>query len=236
MNIPDGHPYIDIYCLGCGAIHRVPQYCGNRFCPLCSAGKLHRIRTRLNSFYDILPTPPGQTMKMVTLTLKDRPVLHDMVSDLMKYWKYLQRRKWWRNLVSGGAYVLEVTRPSQNWHAHLHILVHAKYIDVYELSPIWHKITGDSFIVYVNDVYSNPTWYLTKYLTKAHGDPNLKRHLQFMSDALKNRRMFQPFGAWFKAMPKYLKKPVLCPFCNGHEYISEFDIKKEFRSINEARK
>jgi hypothetical protein len=139
----------------------------------------------------------------VTLTLahRDQP-LEDSLQQLGKYFSRLRRSKFWTAAVDGGAAFLEVkrSRSGRAWHPHLHIVVEGKYLHQGTLKAIWHKITGDSFIVDVRAVSDRDQMirYVTKYVSKPLDNSVFADHETTVQAirAMHGKRTCTTFGTW----------------------------------------
>jgi hypothetical protein len=73
-----------------------------------------------------------------------------------------------------GVGIVEVTRGQNgtHWHAHLHILAYADYMNQRDLSHLWSRITHGSHIVDIRQVRGSAhvTDYVTSYVTKPPDD------------------------------------------------------------------
>lgn len=148
------------------------DHCGNRICPACQkayAGKLARRLVQL--FQHSRRNPP----LFITLTLRPSAApLADTISHLKAFFRRLRTTPLWKASVRYGAAVIEVTRGRKNthWHAHLHIIAWADYLDSRKLSALWRKVTHGSFIVDVRRVRTSDDVanYVAGYLTKPPDD------------------------------------------------------------------
>lgn len=205
-----GHLFISISCTECGKRLNVPVFCGNRFCEICSTFRRSRVRERLQFLVKNVTLKPGQHFKMITLTIRNEKKLPQMLKRLQKSFKKLRSRAWWKNHVTGGAHVFEVTGTPGNWHVHIHAVVAAYYMPFAVLLALWQKLSTGRGVFIQNIPPSTITNYLTKYLSKAGVTANLENTV---SEALKGYRLFQPWGDWFAISNQFKKKPSKCPDC-----------------------
>jgi hypothetical protein len=103
---------------------------------------------------------------------------------------------------TGGAAVLEVKRSKdgRRWHPHLHILSAGSYLDKHDLSRMWHKATGDSFIVDIAALRDQKDLchYLSKYVAKGTS-PTVWENADTAQEwlaASAGVRMALTFGTW----------------------------------------
>ena len=206
------HNFISITCGSCGKRLNVPVYCGNRFCQICSSHRRSRVRERLQFLVKNVKLKSGQHFKMITLTIRNEKNLSKMLKRLQKSFKKLRSRAWWKNHVSGGAHVFEITGTPGNWHVHVHAVVAAYYIPFDILLNLWMKLsTGRG--VYVQNIPPKAVVnYLTKYLSKAGVSVNLE---ETVSDSLKGYRLFQPFGEWYAISNTFVKQKSKCSNCGA---------------------
>jgi hypothetical protein len=134
---------------------------------------------------------------------------------LIDSFRKLRQRKYWKNAVDGGAYVVEITKGWKGWHVHIHALIVSYYIPSNVLSDLWYQCSP-GFIVKIKLVKHNHcAGYLTKYLSK--GAVPMEEQ-EVASASLKGSRLFQPFGSWqgiYNSLPK--PKPV-CPVCGKRDF------------------
>lgn len=148
-------------------------------------------------------------LRFVTLTLRHQDVpLGQQIDRLLACFKLLRAPDNLGPKMLGGVWFLEVKLDAQGklWHPHLHVIVEGDFIDRVELGKRWHGVTGDSFIVHIDQIddVRKRASYVTKYSTKPlhAGVVKVPEKLdEFMKD-LKGRRLYQCFGSWAKAQPK----------------------------------
>lgn len=146
----------------------------------------------------------------IILTCKNQDTLTPMLRHLVQSFRKLRNRKAWRRYVSGGAFVLEITGGPGDWHGHLHIVAQCLFFPQHLLLEKWRAVAG------IAGAFIKPVGrqaiarYLSKYITKPSDSD---QYVQEINDSLRNIRMFQPFGSWFKLLKKYTPKRFPCPRC-----------------------
>lgn len=198
------HPYTRIICESCGVVHTIPIYCGNRFCPVCQGARLARVRDRLNWLVDRAKATDTRGFRHLTLTIVSQSNLPQMIDKLIRSFKKLRSTRLWKDNVAGGSYVVEVTRSTAGWHAHLHIIIQSGFLPWTPLRNQWLKISGSPGCYIQRLPASAITTYLTKYLTKPDLDAD---DAASANAAMKNIRLFNPFGSWF-AISRAYKRPL----------------------------
>lgn len=212
------HPYskyCTITCCGCGTEIIVPVYCGNRFCPECNVARQVKIRQKLDLFCSSREITKGVTFKFLTLTIKSQPDLKPMVDLLLKSFRKLRQRKLWKNKVFGGAFVIEMTLSDGSWHPHIHAVIEGHYIPYKKLLEDWTAITGDTGVFIQMIPVLAITRYLTKYITKTSLDEAAQIEA---SEALKGKRLFQPFGSWHSGFGNLDLPKTLCRKCGQYSW------------------
>jgi hypothetical protein len=75
------------------------------------------------------------------------------------YWLYshfrtLRRRKEFRRAVPGGIWFFQIKKSSRSndWHPHLHCLIHGRFLPHRHLKHMWHSITFGSTIVDIRPI------------------------------------------------------------------------------------
>ena len=124
--------------------------CKLRWCPICRDVSRMIVTTAVEGWLKLQAYP-----KMLTFTLKhsDDP-LDDQITRLYKCFAKLRQRAFFKRLVTGGVWFfqLKYNHQDEQWHPHIHCLVAGLYIPQGELKTLWHKITGDSYVVDVRPV------------------------------------------------------------------------------------
>jgi hypothetical protein len=173
------------------------DYCKDRWCVPCQVARAHTIRR------NIAPLLKGSPTRFLTLTIKSNSdCLKDRIDYLLRCYKTLRKQGIWTANVTGGASVVEVTRNAESghYHVHLHALLKGNYIPKRTLQSVWHRITGDSYIIDLQMIRDDKqaAGYLAKYVAKPI-------HKSILADpdalveaiiALKGRRLITTLGDW----------------------------------------
>lgn len=170
----------------------IVEQCHNRACPECARIKAkkhqHHITERLKTW---------RSPKLITLTLAPRnEPLRDTITRIIRAFNRLRQRAVWKQLVSGGIYVVEITRhpKREHWHVHIHALIDAKFLDQRWLSEQWHSITGDSYIVDIRRADQGAPKYISKYVQK-HSEQALEEWEMWpFYEELRGKRLIGAFG------------------------------------------
>ena len=192
------------------------ESCKLRICPVCRRVIQRRSARRVLDFMDARPALKWQ---FHTFTLKHaKNDLTNQLDRLVRCFRRLRQRKLWRDSVSTGYAVIEVTfhpagslsqsgriREESEWHPHLHVLAATEFIDWSALRKLWFAVTGDSDNIDCQLVESSThaAHYVAKYIGKP---PNLhlraepSRAAEYYQ-ALQHRRLLMPFGATSKHKP-----------------------------------
>lgn len=211
------HPFKTILCTSCLEGIRVPVYCGDRFCPDCGRRRRGRVATRLKMMIAGAEHPSHYRLKMITLTIPNSQSPQAGCALLVKAFRRLRSRGVWRNAVSGGAFVLEITGRPGRWHCHLHMLVYARYIPVRHLSRWWNQVSPGKIVDIRLVSGDKAVSYLTKYLAKSSVPDNLRADV---AAALRGYRLFQPFGNWFSILCPNIRVPYPCPSCGATSWLA----------------
>jgi hypothetical protein len=196
-----------------GQIYLRGECCKLRICPACRRRIQWKARSRV---LDFLNQHDDLKWQFHTFTMKHRPdPLPQQLDRLVKCFRRLRQRKHWKQTVSMGYAVLEVTfhpagtyspngrrRTYDEWHPHLHAVVATNWINYGWLHKAWKQITGDSTNIDCEKVRNNEkaAYYVGKYIGKPP-DLNLQGNLERMTEyyrSLQGRRMLMPFGATAK--------------------------------------
>jgi hypothetical protein len=214
------HNFLRIFCGECGTSVDVPVYCGDRFCPTCSKPRSARIYDRINFLIKNTKLGPHERYRFLTLTVESQPDLKKMIKFVLKSFRRLRQRAYWRNQVSGGCFVIEVKYGKYGWHVHLHAIVVSKYMPQKILLAHWRKIAGRAGVHIMGIKSSAVIGYISKYMTKPSVLPE---KLPEVNAAMKGLRLFSPFGTWYNMNKLYIRRVCGCPEC-GVSHWTVWDI------------
>jgi hypothetical protein len=106
--------------------------------------------------------------------------MHIQVASLKRDFRKLRQRKIWKDHVVGCAFAIHLVDDDQpdRWHPHLHVVastippVAGAFRDL-PLGDHWHEITGDSFVVKVQEVRNveDEPWRLCNYIFRPVFEP-----------------------------------------------------------------
>lgn len=215
-SIPLAHSFTTFVCCHCGRTLTIPIQCGDRFCRVCSQRRSARIRARLADLHHHVKLKRGFTFKFMTLTIPSGPDLQTQFDLIVKSFRRLRQRKYWRTRVDGGGYVVEVTIGKHGlWHVHIHAIVYSSYLPVRQLSANW-SMCSPGQIVHISMI-SGPqvARYVSKYVSKSLA---LERRTGYASRVLKGNRLFQPFGSFQNAMQSTKREGHPCDNCGRSEW------------------
>jgi len=212
---PD-HEWTTIACSHCGDDFKVPIYCGDRFCPICSPRRLGRTRRRLDWLAKNADVPFGMGFKMLTLTIRSEGDLHKMVRSLLKSFRRMRQRAFWKNNVDGGAFVVEIKRGAYGWHAHIHCVIVSHYMSFDTIKKLWQKVSTGHGVDIRARTSSESIHYMCKYMAKPPLD---EETLRLVNGALKGTRLFSPFGSWYSLNATYEQIKPCCQKCGSQGFI-----------------
>ncbi len=191
-------------CSECdGQAARRGTTCKARLCPWCAQVRGESIARRLVPVVSKFDNPV-----LVTLTIKNGHDLAERNEHIRLSYRKLSMRKAWKSAFAGGFGFQETTyNPASGWHVHMHLLLDGSMPQA-ELSRLWHRCTGDSFIVDIRRVgkgddtvkLEHACYEASKYackLSDINGSPELVG--QYL-DAFHGRRMMWSFGHCFGLM------------------------------------
>lgn len=169
--------------------------CHHRMCPYCARTRSRRVAEQLLEILHRLEHP-----RVMILTVKsvDRP-LGDQLRMLRRCFAALRRRKYWKDLVTGGAYTLEITLNKKTglWHPHVHIIYDGKYFPQPILRKMWHDVTGSAAVVWLEKLrdFKGAARELTKYIGAPQRVADFTPvQIRNYADAVTGSRMLQTFG------------------------------------------
>lgn len=210
------HLFVKMSCSGCGETFNVPVYCGNRFCPVCSIRRNNRVRKRLGFLSDHCDRPRKHWFKHLTLTISNQPNLEGMVTEIVKSFRKLRNRQYWKNNVDGGAYVIEIKGSPGNWHVHIHAIIMSRYMPFDRLLQLWMKVSSGRGVYIQRVPASAVVNYLSKYLTKPDVSDLV---LCDINEEMASKRLFSPFGSWHSLSREYVAPVHLCSRCGYDKYM-----------------
>lgn len=229
MNHPTAdHDFARFFCTSCGTSFDAPVNCGNRFCSVCTVRRRASVRSKLNHIVASTPSLEGYDIKFLTLTIPNQIDLHDGTVLLVRSFRKLRQRAWWKQRVAGGCFVIEVCGTPHRWHIHLHAIIHARYLPHRKLSQLWHRCSPGKIVFITRIPLKAVVAYVTKYITKSA----MPMDQQLLASAdLKGMRLFQPFGTWHSfclAAPKFHFE---CPSCHATHFLHDSVIRKTFNEM-----
>lgn len=163
-------------------------------------------------------------MKFVTLTVPNTATIEEGLDHCVSGFRRLRNRRWWKELVKGGVFVVEVTQRPTGYHVHLHIVLQGRFMDMRRLSSEWAKCSPGKVVNVRRIKNSQIINYLTKYLTKSEGGIDLMIEA---GRALKGKRLFQPFGSWHAINAIVPKVTFNCPDCGESTWQLDFLLESE---------
>jgi len=223
---------------GCGSTVLVKHRCNSKWCLSCFNDWYYETRRRLFRVVNRMADNRGRSPKTIVLTLPNVPFggLKAGLSNLKKCFAMLQRRKIWRDNVSGGVAGLGLTinDKTKTWHIHLHVLVESRYICRSRLSDVWSKITGGAWNVSIQKV-TNKEGIVREIIKGTKGDMRQLREAFAVDSllfdeavlALHNRKWVWPFGNVIKdfGVEDDLSHAV-CPHCESPFVFSEWSVSR----------
>lgn len=162
----------------------------------------------------------GNRWRHIVLTIPSTDDPKTMAQDLLRSFRRLRQRVWWKRQVHGGFFVVEVTRNKGAWHAHLHIAVYSKFLYASALGGLWRRVSSGC----VTKIKLAPGGVLIRYLTGYMCKSDLPEEDQkTASHALKSLRLFGAFGEINKLAVQIKIPPFICSDCGSQGWIHERD-------------
>lgn len=129
--------------------------CNHKLCNVCNAMRSRVVRRKYHGFFEKNPDLLKQyTPLHLTLT-----VPHDLdgwdgsefyAKRLKDAYQKMRLQKWWKEMVWGGEYGMEITRNDSGWHIHLHSLIlvprhiyRSRNILYSKIMLSWNRLTSD---------------------------------------------------------------------------------------------
>lgn len=176
-----------------------PGRCRDRLCPTCAIFRAGSLRSRLNKLLH-----RANAIRFVTLTMA--PVSSDLaacVDALHAAMRALRASPEWKAHVTGGVFVVEVTRgfDGGHWHVHAHLLIDGVYFPHSDLHQAWCRATGAQSRVEIKAVHDRnaAAGYVTKYLAKGTGvEAWTADQICEFALGMHRRRTVGTFGKWHR--------------------------------------
>ena len=175
----------------------VSDTCRDRWCLPCGQARARSIAA------NITERMSRDRFRFITLTLKSTDqTLEHLLDKLATSFQKLRQVNPWKKLCKGGVAFTEVKHHDDpdRWNVHLHVVVEGAYVPKHDLMKVWHRITGDSYMIDIKLIRhaSEVAQYVAKYASKP-----LDKTVTCDTDALRTaivalhgRRLISTFGTW----------------------------------------
>jgi hypothetical protein len=169
--------------------------CKHRLCPFCAAARSAHIAAQVRAAMITYARP-----RTIVLTQKStQEPLATQLRKLRTRFHKLRSLAYWKNKVTAGVYVIEVTRNETTglWHPHMHIIYAGGYLPFQELKTQWQKVCGDSDVVSISEVNdkTKAAYELAKYVGKPAAVAEWPdRSITEYADAIHHTRLLGSFG------------------------------------------
>lgn len=212
------HRMVALRCGSCGNIKIIRLKCSDRTCSECRKRIYFKLLRGWTELVRNMKNP-----KLLTLTLVNKQyLLRNDITFIRKSLNKLLRRKYYKERIKGGLYVIEIINKGRGWNIHIHALIESAFIKQNKISQDWLDITRNSFIVDIRDAYTPVSGlrYILKYLTKT---PQIGNNADVYNRALKYSRLIQTFGNLYGNAPD--KMVLACEQCGSSCWITEHTVK-----------
>lgn len=202
------NPWVE-RCARTGKVRVVSPACKVRFCPRCARLHARRTKARLSTWAENVATDHANRLRLITLTVQSTNAeLKHQLEHLYASYRKLRQRSLWKKATTSAIAVLQVTfnKETQQWHPHLHVMQHGRFIDYRKLSEAWRRVTHGSSIVDIRQV-RNPDRaadYVARYVSRPlDDDPEMpsSRLVEYVL-ATKGRRLLIASGDAPLVMPE----------------------------------
>jgi len=212
------HSYRRLICSKCGQIHDVPLFCGDRFCPVCSAPRRARFRRRVQYIVGHIKNRDGYRWRFITLTIPNVANPSEGLNAVFASFRKLRQRKAWKARVFGGVAGAEVTYNGTAYHVHLHAIVFSRWFPQTDLCKLWRSVSAGKIVDIRIIPPRDAAAYFTKYVTKTSLPADCRK---LVSDAFRSRRLYTAFGACHSiVVPRsFLQSVYECRKCGNSEWI-----------------
>ena len=186
-----GLMYSKAVCPKCEQPYIGRRRCESRICESCAKKHAARIRRRQLGVIKSLKRQNGKRLMHLVLTKKSNPFRPNETDDVrwLNKWTRKLVNELWSNKSGCGAFsVFEIGKHN---NLHIHLLVYGYYIPQQQISDLWRKLTGDSFVVHIQALH-NPQQgvnYLLKYITKPYSNDDPKTKASYLNLIMGIRRI-----------------------------------------------
>jgi hypothetical protein len=227
------HRSIRLYCGSTGHIKDLKLKCSDRTCDECRKRTYFRLFKGWFKLAEEMKNPKLLTLTTVNVAELTKEHLRFIRSSFVR----LMRRKYYKDRILGGLYVVELKNIGKGWNIHLHALIETisgmdGFLLQRKISDDWLEITRHSKIVDIRQAESGKRslGYILKYLTKT---PEINGESVVYNIALKGTRLIQTFGKLYsKRKPE--KKKMACAECGCDWWMTDRMV-WEFDIIEKAR-
>lgn len=199
------------------------NFCGNRFCPQCSANKSREDALQLATMIDYLKQEYGYEFIFLTLTAPNIPAYkaQEELKEYSKSFERLFKTKKVKTAIKGYVRKLEMTYNSvrNDYHPHYHVLLavrksyftqSSQYISQKEWLRLWANAKKDPTIKSVDirkfkakdDLYK-AIFEISKYISKDSDYMYSKDVFKVFYKSLKGKRMLSYSGCFKDAVKLY---------------------------------
>lgn len=169
----------------------------------------------MTAIFSALHLREGESVKFLTLTVPNISDPSEMLDSLIAGFRRLRQRRWFRAKCRGGLTFVEVTGKPGDWHVHLHAIIVSRYLPVWRIARDWSFVSPGKIVHITRIPPRVAAGYVTKYSLKTvlPLDDQLA-----VSDALKGRRLFQPFGDLSSISSSIRVPPAVCSVCEHNAW------------------
>ncbi len=149
------------------------NHCNNRQCPECANRRARQASKVVAARVARYKWPTFLTL--TTTPRRDLP-LREQIRTIVTAFNRLRRHAVWQQSVSGGIWVLEITRHPHrtHYHVHIHALMDSKFVDWEWLRERWTTINGQPSGVHIRRAQERDSKYLGKYMGKGFAGISLE--------------------------------------------------------------
>jgi hypothetical protein len=244
-----------LVCVCCGKTIMTEKGCKKRWCPVCapsvSAARLERAARVAGRF---------QWPLAVTLTTTNLSQASNCIATIKDVFKDFRRTAWWKALVKGGIYSVEITHKGKGFHPHIHALLDCRWLAVEvpeptrwstprqreqlckraqnELAEVWGGyVQRSKAIVWVERAYGKALQETLKYAVKPADLLQCSCDAGDIIDLIDSGRTMARFGCAHSMSKEFVgcdeqeERLVPCQKCNAVNSVMPDDIV----SMSEAR-
>lgn len=229
----------------CGTrLKQLKHNCNLRTCYSCSKIRCRRLSKLYTRYLKLYPKTRTKRLRFLTISPSNYSDLEFGLKDIRKNFNKFVRRKYIKENVDGGIYVIEAkATPENTWNLHLHVILYSKFISNYPseegdsiLVKEWKDTSKCDVVIDIKQVCQQKKGvkelvdYLLKYVTAFKDEfYDVKQHAFYIS-CTRKKKLINLFGDFFNNRPKKHDSVCICKKCGVEvEFIFDYQLVDKYK-------